>query len=140
MVYNLNDYVFVKLTQRGHEIHRKEHDDLVAEICSRKGWTEEELNMPYKPVDEDADGYSRWQLWTLMQTFGRHIAMGVPPPFTPNIILASNLQDAAETLAASIDKILKEPWVLTAADKQRWTKLLTDALEKFNKDWPRELR
>lgn len=57
---NLNDKVRVKLTDHGRA------------VC-QKHWGE--------PPKEDADGWSTWQLWVLMQEFGQHMYLGCPSPF-----------------------------------------------------------
>lgn len=79
---SLNDIVYVKLTQKGHDIHRQQHEDLVDTIRRRSG-TEPDLK--YLPVDEDEQGLSKWQLWDLMQTFGPHIGAGIDAPIEINI-------------------------------------------------------
>lgn len=54
--FNINHYVRVKLTDHGR--------GLLAQ-------------MQYAPpFTEDADGWSEWQLWELMRTFGPHVYMG----------------------------------------------------------------
>lgn len=39
----------------------------------------------YTPIKEDAHGWSTWQLWVLMQTFGPHIYMSATPCFLGDI-------------------------------------------------------
>lgn len=70
---NLNDTVLVKLTDRGRELMRANYDAL---------WADRKVP-PYefKLPKEDAEGFSRWQLWSLMQEFGPHIHMGMQNPF-----------------------------------------------------------
>ncbi len=70
--FNMNDYVRVKLTDKGREIHKKT-------------WTSLVPRMKYNPPKEDKDGWSEWQLWVLMQEFGAHIAMGIESPLESNI-------------------------------------------------------
>ena len=70
---NLNDTVLVKLTDRGRELMRANHDAL---------WANYKVP-PYefKLPKEDAEGFSRWQMWSLMQEFGPHIHMCMQNPF-----------------------------------------------------------
>lgn len=75
-VLNLNDSVRVKLTDHGRSVHAKDHAD-----C----WGSAGVIRPYTPPKEDADGWSTWQLWVLMQTFGPHIYMGATPCFLGDI-------------------------------------------------------
>lgn len=67
--FNINDMVRVKLTPRGRECHRKSHDEIFAHMS-------EERRLPHTPAKEDEDGWSRWQLWVLMSTFGEYIGHG----------------------------------------------------------------
>lgn len=70
--FNINDYVWVRLTQTGKLIHRRRYDELRREVPS----------LPkYRAPLPDAAGYTRWQMWELMQTFGPHISMAADPPF-----------------------------------------------------------
>ena len=74
---NINDEVWVKLNDHGREIAKKEWDDLVAE--------NPKVTLKYRHPFEDEEGWSRWQLWNLMQTFGSHLVMGRIPPFDTEI-------------------------------------------------------
>ena len=75
--FNINEYVEVKLTKRGREIHRKNCDGLFASM---------ENPPKYTPPKEDDDGWSKWQMWSLMQDFGASIYMGATEqPFETTI-------------------------------------------------------
>jgi hypothetical protein len=65
--FNINYNVHVRLTEEGRNI-----------LHSQK------VTVP----PEDQNGYSRWQLWVLMNTFGPHLWNGAPVPFEPTIRLA----------------------------------------------------
>jgi hypothetical protein len=65
MKFNINDKVRIKVTGYGCEI--LEHKDLA--------WLE-------KP---DEDGWSEWQLWVVMETFGPYIHLGREVPFETTI-------------------------------------------------------
>lgn len=82
--FNINEYFRVKLTPRGKAIHRAEHDALNARFPS--------ANLEYHEPEEDSDGWSKWQAWSLMQTFGPHISMGFDPPFETTIEVLVNIQ------------------------------------------------
>lgn len=78
--FNLNDYVYVQLTDLGREKHKKEFNEL-------NEWGNGVLG-EYSPPDEDKNGYSKWQLWNLMSTFGKYMGNGFPDIFkTMNIQL-----------------------------------------------------
>ena len=78
--FNLNDYVKVQLTPKGHKILKDAHRALF----------KEDSKYPYKPPEEDADGWSKWQLWCFMGAIGKHIHMGMQPPVNPNIKFICN--------------------------------------------------
>lgn len=73
--FNLNEYVRVKLTKRGHELLEAQHRDLQAAVPAVG---------EYKPPKEE-EGWSRWQLWDLMSKLGKHCIMGPPVPFETTI-------------------------------------------------------
>lgn len=65
--FNLNEYIRVKLTDAGREIHRAEHEAIIPHI-------------EYRPPRVDADGWSEFQAWCFMKTFGDHFRMGCEEP------------------------------------------------------------
>jgi hypothetical protein len=79
MEININDKVRVKLTCQGREALKNRHREFWAEVGMP--------NEPYTPPAEDAEGWSEWQLWCLMQELGPHCQMGVSPPFETTIQL-----------------------------------------------------
>lgn len=76
--FNINDYVYVKLTDRGRAIHRQQFDEFNRHVMSL-------MPREYTPPKEDENGWSKWQLWVLMSTFGEHCHMGDDPPFETKI-------------------------------------------------------
>lgn len=66
---NVNDYVQVRLTELGRKIHRENYDSLNAEYGGK-------LPMNYEAPKEGAEGWSSWQLWHLMEEFGKHMGNG----------------------------------------------------------------
>ncbi len=74
LTINMNDEVRVRLTARGREIMRKNHAELFPSGAP----------VPYSEPRED-DGWSTWQLWCLMQEFGRHLHNGCDVPFETEI-------------------------------------------------------
>lgn len=80
MLFNINDDVYVKLTDYGRKIHREEHIKFWGKLPK--------LSHPtYDPPKEDSDGWSKWQMWSLMKEFGNHIGMGKPNVFDTTIKL-----------------------------------------------------
>lgn len=76
---NINEAVHVRLTDRGRAVLTRYYEDLEARIKTK---------VPLTRGDDfatDADGWSRWQLWRLMQVFGSHTQMGCDPCFETTI-------------------------------------------------------
>jgi len=73
--FNINDHVRVKLTDLGRQILIKNHIELFGSQDK------------YKAPEEDAEGWSRWQLWELMQELGNSCYNGCNVPFETTIIL-----------------------------------------------------
>ena len=78
MNFNLNGCVWVKLNTRGIEILEERHKEL---------YRYHPNTPPFRLPQIDVNGYTRYQLWDLMQNFGEHICMGLPLPFAPTIEL-----------------------------------------------------
>jgi hypothetical protein len=70
--FNINDYVYVRLNDTG----RKIYGDYWAKYSCE----------PIPLIEED-NGYSKWQLWDLMNVFGEHIFNGCRMPFDCNILI-----------------------------------------------------
>lgn len=94
--FNINEYVRVKLTPRGKAIHRADHDAFNAQFPNAKS--------EYHAPEEDAEGWSKWQAWSLMQTFGPHISMGSEPPFETNIEFLANIVHEPQARQKTPDK------------------------------------
>lgn len=66
--FNINDEVWLKLTDKGREIHRAAvPPDLL------------------KFVETDANGWTRFQLWEAMRIFGKHLCNGCSLAFETTI-------------------------------------------------------
>jgi len=78
MKFNINDYVKVKLNDKGRKIHREWWDNIYQD-CSHP--------FEYQAPKEDENGYSKWQLWGLIHIFGPHITLGTRVPFECDIII-----------------------------------------------------
>jgi hypothetical protein len=87
MRFNINNDVKVKLTDFGRKTHRANHD------MAFMGW---QRPPKYVPPTEDADGWSRWQMWNLMNEFGRVMVNGFKVPFETEIdIIEPTIQQTA---------------------------------------------
>ena len=83
MRFNLNDYVMVRLNDKGKKILKEQHDKLYARLPV-------EALRKYRPPKEDENGYSKWQLWTLMNELGHACFIGFDPPFETEIIICNS--------------------------------------------------
>lgn len=79
MKSNINEDVQVQLTDHGRRIHREQHDEF------NKSFPH--LKLKYTKPKEDNGGWSKWQLWHLMQVFGPHIHLTMDNPFNLTIQL-----------------------------------------------------
>jgi hypothetical protein len=76
--FNVNEWVKVKLTEQGLAILKSQHDELRRDFPKLKPW---------KPPAVDAEGYSKFQLWELMNRFGESVSIGCKLPFETMIRL-----------------------------------------------------
>lgn len=83
MTINLNDWVKVKLTDHGKDIYYHQYDELNEKSVQLHGRNVIEPSMP----KVDADGYTTFQLWCLIELYGPHMHMGRPLPFDVNIVI-----------------------------------------------------
>lgn len=77
--FNVNDTIWVKLTPLGLKIHWRKH----LEVWKKLG----KLNdFPYKPPNMNEQGFSSFQLWDFMETFGPEFYLGQMPLIEDNAI------------------------------------------------------
>jgi hypothetical protein len=74
--FNINEYVFVQLTDAGRSELKRQHGELRETFPKMDDYTARE---------EDEDGWSKWQLWVLMNTFGHMTRMASEPAFKTTI-------------------------------------------------------
>lgn len=85
--FNINEYIWVKLNECGiKELERQ--------------YTELKESMPllpkYTPPVIDSDGYTKFQGWNLMNTFGHMMRPTMEPPFDTNVKFNIKEQHNAE--------------------------------------------
>lgn len=78
---NFNEEVKVKLTAVGIDILQEQRRVLNLHIKGKGGAGLGELDLK-----TDDDGYTRFQLWDLMNRFGEHMRLGHPEPFQGTMI------------------------------------------------------
>ena len=83
--FNINDYVKVRLTDKGKYIYYHQFDKI--NECIRKigGNLLNPIELKY-----DDDGYVELQMWHLMEIFGEHLYNGCEVPFDTTIKLKVN--------------------------------------------------
>lgn len=72
---NLNEVIKVKLTDLGKDIYYHQFD----ELNRRRGRIVCEPSFP----KEDAEGYTKFQLWNFMEIYGEHIGVAQPNVIEP---------------------------------------------------------
>ena len=75
--FNVNYYIHVKLTDVGKKELKRQYDELNNKFKSILG--------PYNPPKEDNDGWSKFQMHSLMHKFGHMMVLGCLPPFETEI-------------------------------------------------------
>lgn len=81
MIFNINNYVKVKLTDLGKETLLRDNNEFW--IKHNKPEFIENFALP----KEDIMGYSTFQLWSLMSKFGPYLGNGRPLMFETEIII-----------------------------------------------------
>jgi len=85
MRFNVNDHVRVRLTDAGRAELIRQHANLVTFAPSLSGT---------RPFEEDADGWSRHQLWKLMRDLGALCGAGRELPFETEIEIEEEIGGA----------------------------------------------
>lgn len=70
--FNINEVVLVKLTEFGKQKLREQDEQFERE---------HRIKVSSSIPEEDSEGWSRWQLWDLMNRLGKYNYMGCKPPF-----------------------------------------------------------
>lgn len=111
---NMNEKVRVKLTDRGRTVHLENHVELMTSLPK-------DATLKYCHPKEDKDGWSEWQLWSLMQEFGAHMLMRWEPPFETTVEVRS-----PPALAVSEEEVTKGTYLDVDGKRQVVMKVLPD--------------
>lgn len=80
--FNINHTVKIKITEFGQQILKDRYNKL------KEGYT----HMPvYNPLPVDEDGYTKMQLWCVMEKFGNYVGMAREVPFKTKILIKGDL-------------------------------------------------
>lgn len=83
MEVNLNDWIKVKLNDRGKDIYYHRFDDVIKEYP--------QYNIKPSMPKVDENGYTRFQMWNFMEIYGEHMGMAKLPVLeTLNVIIGEN--------------------------------------------------
>jgi repressor LexA len=74
--FNVNGYVWVKLNAAGLKILKHNDDWLRLSFASLP---------PFAPPATDENGYTKYQLWSLMNDFGQYMTWGAKSPFETDV-------------------------------------------------------
>lgn len=83
--FNVNDYVYVKLTDVGIEELERQHKELIEHHPN--------YTSPFIAPKTDDEGYSKFQLWDLMSRLGHLCKLGCRQPFETTIKLNKQAED-----------------------------------------------
>jgi len=91
--FNINDYVYVKITEDGQKHIRRYYEDLFKEV---KKYMPEHfdkyVNDSCSLYEPDEDGYVRMQIWGFIEMFSPVIKIGSPITcFDANLYFQSSL-------------------------------------------------
>ena len=75
--FNINNYVHVKLTEAGLTELKRQHEQLSKYIRGGLG--------DWKPPKTDSDGFSKFQMYNLMNRFGHMLHCASKAPFEMTI-------------------------------------------------------
>lgn len=81
---NINDFVKVVLTEQGEKVHR----NCMSRLLNLKDSMDDKC-----APDKDSDGYTKYQLWILMNTFGPYCFNGAEPMFIDNKVVLCDEED-----------------------------------------------
>lgn len=90
---NINENVRVNLTELGRRALERQHAEFWTGVRGAPD--------AYEPPEEDADGWSEWQLWCLMQDLGHLCGLGRRLPFETTIQVVAR-QRSQQTASGSV--------------------------------------
>lgn len=77
-LFNINEYVWVKLTPHGKNIFYKHYSVIYDQLKN--------LDLPTLELPEsDEQGFRKFQMWDLMNIYGNYMVMGSENPFNLEI-------------------------------------------------------
>lgn len=83
LTFNMNSQVKVKLTQLGYQHLADEHNEYIGIVSAFKT-----RSADYYKALADKDGFTSFQLWVFIQSFGKVTGMGFKPCYDNNIVFS----------------------------------------------------
>jgi hypothetical protein len=128
MKFNINENVKVKLTNFGISVLRKQHDELM-KVYSKV------MDFPkFQEPEKDENGYSKFQLWALMESLGSYCGMAKEPPFETEIILSTGETESEQSvrvLIANENEKVKECIVIHSEEVELENKLRSALIDIY---------
>jgi hypothetical protein len=91
--FNLNNWIKVKIYDEGYQLLADEHNKYCGKIPN---WDTHTADY-YKRMS-DENGYSKFQAWDFIQTFGPYTRLGSMPPYCNQILIdTKDLEDATKS-------------------------------------------
>ena len=80
--FNINDYIRVKLLDKGYQLLADRHNRYLNVL---KTW--DERNADYYRKKADSEGYTSFQAWDFMETFGSVTGLGAHGYYSTDILI-----------------------------------------------------
>jgi len=77
--FNINEYVFIKLTEKGAQVLANDHNKWVGKMLGNR-------NMDYYLSNRDENGFYKMQFWCFINNFGELMQAGAGGYFEDNNI------------------------------------------------------
>jgi len=95
-IFNINDYVDIKLTEAGINVLKEQHEEMVNFYSNQPGVQKMFGNFKAPKVDEN--GYTQEQFWVVMNKFGQCLYNGNQSlPFEPTIAISKEYLEEQKT-------------------------------------------
>lgn len=88
VLFNLNDYIFVKLTDLGYQRLADLHNDLMIKLDKDDDFKDAQ----YYKNKADSDGYTKFQAWSFMSDFGSVSGLTMPQYYHLDILFEANVE------------------------------------------------
>lgn len=85
--FTINDYVKVKLNDKGYKILEEFYDTLLQKSNEKGTLLPENFYDGCKKPETDEEGYAEFTIWFLIQVFGQYIKPGSKTPFEPVFLI-----------------------------------------------------